>query len=114
MLDIELPAAKGFFITGTDTEVGKTLVAGGIARILSEEGLKVGVFKPVASGCVHQYEGLVNADSDFLRMCSRCDFELSVISPVGFVTPAAPVVSAGSTTSFTAFSLRCASSRSIR
>jgi dethiobiotin synthetase len=92
LLNIELPAAKGFFITGTDTEVGKTLVAGGIARILSEEGLKVGVFKPVASGCEHQHEGLVNADSDFLRMCSRCDFELSVISPVGFVTPAAPVV----------------------
>lgn len=92
MLDIDLPVAKGFFITGTDTGVGKTLVAGGIARILSQDGLRVGVFKPVASGCAHQYEGLVNSDSDFLRMCSGCDFELSVINPVGFVTPAAPVV----------------------
>ena len=92
MLDIELSAAKGIFVTGTDTGVGKTLVAGGIARILSQDGQRVGVFKPVASGCTHQYEGLVNADSDFLRMCSGCDFELSVISPVGFVTPAAPVV----------------------
>ena len=92
MLDIDLPAVKGLFVTGTDTGVGKTLVAGGIARILSQDGLRVGVFKPVASGCTHQYEGLVNADSDFLRVCSGCDFELSVINPVGFVTPAAPVV----------------------
>jgi dethiobiotin synthetase len=92
LLDIDLPTAKGLFVTGTDTGVGKTLVAGGIARILSQAGLRVGVFKPVASGCVHQHEGLVNADSDFLRMCSGCDFDLSVINPVGFVTPAAPVV----------------------
>jgi dethiobiotin synthetase len=90
--EIDLPSVRGLFITGTDTGVGKTLVAGGIARILSQDGLQVGVFKPVASGCTHQYEGLVNADSDFLRMCSGCDFELSVINPVGFITPAAPVV----------------------
>lgn len=91
-LELNLPKAKGFFVTGTDTGVGKTLVAGGISRILSDQGLRVGVFKPVASGCKHEHEGLINADAHFLRMCSRCDFELSVINPVGYVVPAAPVV----------------------
>lgn len=91
-LELNLSKNKGFFVTGTDTGVGKTLVAGGISRILSDQGLQVGVFKPVASGCKHEHEGLVNADAHFLRMCSRCDFDLSVINPVGYVVPAAPVV----------------------
>ena len=95
LAELELPKMRGLFVTGTDTGVGKTLVAGGIARLLRDEGLKVGVFKPVATGCREQYEGLVNADSEFLRMCSDCDLELSVISPVGYVTPAAPIVCEG-------------------
>src|SRR5204863_327624 len=41
---------KGLFITGTDTGVGKTLVACGIARLLRQWGVKVGVMKPVATG----------------------------------------------------------------
>ena len=36
--------ARGLFVTGTDTEVGKTVIAGGIARILKEQGQRVGVF----------------------------------------------------------------------
>ena len=90
--EMNLPKVKGLFVTGTDTGVGKTLIAGGIASVLQKQGHKIGVFKPVASGCVNQYEGLVNADSEFLRKCSHCDFNLSVINPVGFVLPAAPSV----------------------
>lgn len=89
---MDLPKVKGFFVTGTDTEVGKTLIAGGIARVLRDSGKKVGVFKPVGSGCNHQYEGLVNADAEFLRSCSHCDFPLNDINPVGYVAPAAPAV----------------------
>jgi dethiobiotin synthetase len=91
-LELNLPKANGLFITGTDTGVGKTLVAGGIAKILNQAGYTVGVFKPVATGCKHHHEGLVSTDAEFLRYWSGCDFELSVINPVGFVTPAAPVV----------------------
>ena len=92
MLDLNLPQANGLFITGTDTGVGKTLVAGGIAKILYQAGFSVGVFKPVSTGCKHHHEGLISSDAEFLRYWSNCDFELSVINPVGFVTPAAPVV----------------------
>lgn len=44
--------SPGLFITGTDTEVGKTYVAALIARALVAAGVGVGVYKPVASGCV--------------------------------------------------------------
>jgi len=91
-LSLGLPRMKGLFITGTDTGVGKTLVAGGIANALRYEGKRVGVFKPVGTGCSHQHEGLVNADSEFLRSCSHCNFPLSEINPVGYVNPAAPLV----------------------
>ncbi len=91
-LEMNLPKVSGLFITGTDTGVGKTVVAGGIANVLHRQGHRVGVFKPVASGCTNQYEGLVNDDANFLRACSHCDFPLSVICPVGYVSPAAPVV----------------------
>ena len=89
---MDLPKARGLFVTGTDTDVDKTLIAGGIARVLRDGGKKVGVFKPISSGCSHQYEGLVNADSEFLRVCSHCDFPLNDINPVGYVAPAAPAV----------------------
>ncbi len=94
MLNVKLPKKNGLFITGTDTGVGKTLIAGGIAAILREQGHKVGVFKPIASGCRHDREGLVSADSEFLAMCADADYPLSVITPVTYKTPAAPLVCA--------------------
>lgn len=93
-LNLDLPDKNGFFITGTDTGVGKTLIAGAIARILSQRGTKVGVFKPIATGCRRQREGLISSDAEFLAYCANCDYPLSVINPVTYVTPAAPIVSA--------------------
>lgn len=90
MLDLNLPKKDGLFITGTDTGVGKTLIAGGIAAVLRQRGLKVGVFKPIASGC--RDEGvLISDDTEFLAMCADADYSLSVISPVTYKTPAAPI-----------------------
>ena len=87
-----LPRARGLFITGTDTGVGKTIVAGAIARILSKRGFKVGVFKPVATGCRRRREGLVSLDAEFLSFCVDSDLPLSVINPVSYSIPAAPAV----------------------
>lgn len=94
MLKLNLPKHDGLFITGTDTGVGKTLVTGAIASILRRQGAKVGVFKPVASGCRHDREGLVSADAEFLAMCAQTDYPLSVITPVCYKTPAAPITCA--------------------
>lgn len=90
----DLPKTSGLFITGTDTGVGKTLVTGAIARLLSNAGKKVGVLKPVASGCRHDREGLVSNDAEFLAVCAETDYPLSIITPVCYKTPAAPIVCA--------------------
>jgi dethiobiotin synthetase len=93
-INLNLPKKAGLFITGTDTGVGKTLIAGAIARILTDKGLKVGVFKPIATGCKRSWEGQVSCDTDFLAHCANSDLSLSTITPVGYPTPAAPIVSA--------------------
>jgi len=93
-INLNLPKKAGLFITGTDTGVGKTLIAGAIARILTDKGLKVGVFKPIATGCKRSWEGHVSCDTDFLAYCANSDLSLSTITPVGYSTPAAPIVSA--------------------
>ena len=88
--EFEIPKHRGMFITGTDTGVGKTLIAGAIAKVLANQDLRLGVFKPVASGCRKEREGLVSADAEFLAFCANCDYPLSVVNPVTFRTPAAP------------------------
>lgn len=57
---------KGIFITGTDTGVGKTLVGGGLAALLREKDIDVGVMKPVESGCRRENGKLLPADALFL------------------------------------------------
>ena len=54
---------RGLFITGTGTGVGKTYVAALIARQLVAEGRRVGVYKPVASGCSREAGVLVRDDA---------------------------------------------------
>jgi len=93
-INLNLPKKAGLFITGTDTGVGKTLIAGAIARILADKGLKAGAFKPIATGCRSDWEGMISDDTRFLAWCANSDLPLSVITPVGCRTPAAPVVSA--------------------
>jgi len=93
-INLELPKKPGLFITGTDTGVGKTLIAGAIARILTDKGLKVGVFKPIATGCHRSWDGLVSYDTEFLANCANSELSASTITPVGYLTHAAPIVSA--------------------
>ncbi len=93
-IDLNLPKKSGLFIAGTEAGVGKTLIAGAIAKILTDNGLKVGVFKPIATGCTRRWEGIVSCDTEFLANCANSDLSLSTITPVGYVTPAAPIVGA--------------------
>ncbi|MDD5064615.1 MAG: dethiobiotin synthase [Phycisphaerae bacterium] len=93
-INLNLPKKPGLFVTGTDTGVGKTLIAGAIAKILIGKGLKVGVFKPIATGCKHKWDGLISSDTEFLFHCANSNLSLSTITPVGYRTPAAPIVSA--------------------
>jgi dethiobiotin synthetase len=91
---MRLPKHRGLFITGTDTGVGKTLIAGGIAHILAQQGVRVGVFKPIATGCRMEKGRLVSDDAKFLAKCSNCSCGLAVVNPITYATPAAPIVAA--------------------
>ncbi|MCJ7692294.1 MAG: dethiobiotin synthase [Sedimentisphaerales bacterium] len=93
-LDLQLPKKPGLFITGTDTGVGKTIIAGAITMILKAKGLSVGVFKPIATGCKRSWGGMISDDTKFLANCANSELSLSTITPVGYPTPAAPIVSA--------------------
>ncbi|MHC4692517.1 MAG: dethiobiotin synthase [Planctomycetota bacterium] len=93
-INLNLPKKNGLFIAGTEPGVGKTLIAGAIAKILTDEGKKVGVFKPIATGCNRHWEGMVSCDTEFLANCANSDLSFSTITPVGYVTSAAPVIGA--------------------
>lgn len=80
---------SGVFITATDTDVGKTLVAGGLAGILRERGVDTGVYKPLQSGhLATDSEG----DAARLRALSGVDDPLDIICPYSFTEPLAPLV----------------------
>jgi dethiobiotin synthetase len=81
---------RGLFITGTDTGVGKTYVAALIARQLAAEGRTVGVYKPVASGCVWQGGTLAAEDAALLWDAAGQPGPLHKVCPQRFAAAVAP------------------------
>ena len=75
---------NGIFITGTDTEVGKTIIAAGIAYALKAKNIDVGVMKPIASGSRN--------DAQLLKRTAQVDDPIDLINPVYFDLPIAPSV----------------------
>ena len=103
--------SKGIFITGTDTEIGKTVIAGGLAATLKTAGVNVGVMKPIATGGIPlpsprkspllsgETEGsveerIVSEDAIFLKNAAQVDDDLDLISPICLRHPLAPSVAA--------------------
>lgn len=68
-------APRGIFVTGTDTGVGKTIVAATLARLLRMNGVSVGVMKPVTSGCREEDGRLVSDDA--LLLCQAAEIPVS-------------------------------------
>ena len=85
---------KGIFIIGTDTGVGKTFIACGIAAALKSCGVDVGVMKPAESGCRVKNGGLVPADSLRLMTAAGVADSLSLVNPYRFGKPLAPAIAA--------------------
>jgi dethiobiotin synthetase len=83
--------SKGFFITGTDTEIGKTLVAGALILRLRQEGQSVAGYKPVVAGTNFNAQGLkCNEDLETLRLASGTELSAEDICPYILDEPAAP------------------------
>lgn len=77
----------GIFVTATDTEIGKTLIAGGIAGALKARGMDVGVFKPIQSGHLAAH---VDGDAARLKRMSGAVEDVEDICPFSFEEPLAP------------------------
>jgi len=88
---------KSFFITGTDTGIGKTLVSRLMIEYFAAQGNKVSGFKPVASGAEDTGQGLRNEDAEILLAASNAGFSYSEINPYVFAKPIAPHIAAKQT-----------------
>jgi dethiobiotin synthetase len=84
----------GLFVTGNNTEVGKTFVSALIAKQLVTAGKKVGVYKPAASGCQKVDGRLVSEDVEALRAAAGNPGTVAEICPQMFEAPLAPHLAA--------------------
>ena len=85
---------QGFFITGTDTGVGKTLVASALLHAYATTGKKVIGMKPVAAGCAIVAGQMRCEDVEALQAVSTVQAPLSLINPYAFAAPVAPHIAA--------------------
>jgi dethiobiotin synthetase len=85
---------RGIFITGSDTGVGKTVVAAGLAALLRKNGLDVGVMKPISTGCISRRGERIAFDARFLLRAAGVEDPIDLVCPYRLKTPAAPLVAA--------------------
>ena len=86
--------SKHYFIAGTDTDVGKTLVACGILRAAANQGLKTLAIKPVAAGAEQTDQGLRNSDALMLMKAMTESLPYEQVNPVLLNPPIAPHIAA--------------------
>jgi len=85
---------RGIFVTGTDTGVGKTVIACALVRGLRAEGARVAVMKPVASGSFATAEGLRNSDALALMEAARSPHTYDEVNPYCFEPAISPHIAA--------------------
>ena len=85
---------SGYFITGTDTDVGKTVVTLGLMQYFQQQGLQVVAMKPVAAGCETTPDGLRNDDAVQLMHQSSVPLDYDQVNPYAFEPAIAPHIAA--------------------
>lgn len=85
---------KRYFIAGTDTDTGKTMVACALLAKARGQGLTTAAVKPVAAGCIDTKDGLRNDDAE--QLLAQCTLPLyyEQVNPVAFMAPIAPHIAA--------------------
>lgn len=81
---------RAFFITGTDTEIGKTFIASALLQALNERDYVTAGYKPIAAGCENTEQGLRNEDAETLQQHSSLDLHYDEVNPIAFEAPIAP------------------------
>jgi len=84
----------GYFVTGTDTGVGKTVISLGLMQLLQNQGLRIAGMKPIASGCERTPDGLRNADALQLQQQSSDMPDYAMVNPYAFEPAIAPHIAA--------------------
>ena len=87
-------AKQWLFITGTDTEVGKTVVACGFLAAANQQGLRTAAIKPVAAGCAVTEQGMTNSDALQLQAAASHKLSYQQINPVALEPAIAPHIAA--------------------
>ncbi|MEW6214248.1 MAG: dethiobiotin synthase, partial [Nitrospirota bacterium] len=94
---------KGFFITGTDTGVGKTVITAALIKAIGLLGLRAGGMKPIETGCLKtnfefrisnfEFENtkLLPNDGMFLKEIAGMDDSIDLVTPIRFENPLAPL-----------------------
>jgi len=82
---------QGVFITGTNTDVGKTFIGVAIARALTQRNIKVIPRKPIESGCTRTDDELIPQDASALKEAANYQGSLSEVCPYRFEPPISPV-----------------------
>lgn len=85
---------RSLLLTGTDTGIGKTTVACALGAALAKRGRRVGVSKPVETGCRKEGDALIPEDAVRLKFFSECGEPLDAVCPYRFRSPLAPAVAA--------------------
>ncbi|WP_263261202.1 dethiobiotin synthase [Pseudomonas sp. RIT-PI-S] len=85
---------RAYFVTGTDTEVGKTTVSAGLLQAARRAGLSTLGAKPIASGCERTARGLRNSDAVALIAESTITLPYEAINPLAFEPAIAPHIAA--------------------
>jgi dethiobiotin synthetase len=86
--------AFGYFITGTDTEIGKTLIASALLHVFRKQGMTALGMKPVAAGTSLRSGRLVNDDVEALISASSVKADRKLVNPYLFDDPIAPHIAA--------------------
>ncbi|MBA1262944.1 dethiobiotin synthase [Stutzerimonas stutzeri] len=86
--------AAAFFVTGTDTDVGKTTIAAGLLHAARQAGFSTAAAKPLASGCEMTPQGLRNGDA--LALLAECTLPMryEAVNPFAFEPAIAPHLAA--------------------
>lgn len=89
-----MTSGHGYFVTGTDTGVGKTVVTLGLMQCLQARGLRVAAMKPVASGCRVTAAGLRSDDAVRLQRQAGLALDYDAVNPYAFKPALAPHIAA--------------------
>lgn len=82
------------FITGTDTDVGKTVVSQALLIALTKQGLKASGLKPIAAGCDITEQGMTNEDALCLQNAASVKLDYGLVNPYTLELPASPHIAA--------------------